>query len=137
MTAKNNLEDLWKQVMKRGKDECWPWMGRIDKDGYGVWDWNNRSARAHRLAFFSANNILLETGVEILHSCHNNACCNPKHLSRGTHIQAVRPSIRQFSKEEVEYMRNCDLSCSYLALKFNCSPSTVSRIRRGIWAGLR
>ena len=63
---------------------CWVWqLSRNPRTGYGQIGYYPYTA--HRLAFFLWKG---EPSGEVLrHSCHNTACCNPEHLSDGTHYQ--------------------------------------------------
>ena len=44
---------------------------------------------AHRLAWSIANGPI-PPGAHVLHSCDNQLCCNPSHLSVGTHDDNMR-----------------------------------------------
>lgn len=73
---------LWSQV-KKGKDnECWPWVGATDKDGYGRFRWNYGMFRSHAVAYRLANPD--SQAPCALHTCDNPPCCNPLHLFGGT-----------------------------------------------------
>jgi hypothetical protein len=78
---------FWKDVDIQGPDDCWPWLRKKDKAGYG------RFARgtAGRLGIFSAHRTAyyltygeIPKGLFVLHSCDYRCCCNPKHLRLGT-----------------------------------------------------
>lgn len=74
-------ENFWDSVDKRGPTECWPWLGGRSW-GYGGVDFEGRSCRAHRVAFFLANGYWAMPMT--LHRCKNSKlCCNPSHLYEG------------------------------------------------------
>ncbi len=88
MTGRALAERFWERVDVGEPNECWPWMGYRDKDGYGRLktgsrtDGSRKFERANRVAF------RLTTGHEaegwVLHTCDNPPCCNPGHLYDGT-----------------------------------------------------
>jgi endogenous inhibitor of DNA gyrase (YacG/DUF329 family) len=76
-------QQFWERVDKTGgPDACWPWLLRLDKDGYGDTRWKGKPIRAHRLAFFFTKGT--SDAPLIRHSCDNPPCCNPSHLLDGT-----------------------------------------------------
>jgi HNH endonuclease len=72
-------------------DECWPWIGSLAHNGYGVMSvrlgkYKHHNFVASRIAYF------LATGKDpgqkvVMHSCDNPPCCNLAHLSLGTNTQ--------------------------------------------------
>lgn len=91
-------EQFMAHVNKRGPDDCWPWTGTKDEDGYGLLKVNNMKVRAHRLAFKIAKGSI-DPDLLVLHSCEDRyppgdissrACCNDAHLSQGTNADNTR-----------------------------------------------
>ena len=76
----------------RGPGACWPYMGRLNPLGYGIVDvfehGVSRQYRAHRVAYEVANGAI-PVGLVLLHSCDNPRCCNPAHLTPGTHGENI------------------------------------------------
>lgn len=71
-------ERLWRNVDRRGPNECWPWLGALD-DGYGRVRVDGIRKPAHRYAWELANRAVPD-GQVMDHLCRNRACCNPAHL---------------------------------------------------------
>lgn len=92
----NPIANFWAKVDRRGPDECWPWLGYIDRDGYGHFavpaDGRQDDTPAHRYAYTIAVGPIPD-GHQIDHTCHTRAvktctgnatcahrrCCNPRH----------------------------------------------------------
>lgn len=86
-------ERFWAKVLMGAPDECWPFEGALNADGYGVFrvDRNGTGlVYAHRLAYALTFGPIPD-GLEILHKCtirpRLRRCCNPAHLVPGTHQQ--------------------------------------------------
>lgn len=81
---------FWDRVDKSGgPDACWPWLGRKTPDGYGRLTIQGREAQAHRVAYTLAVGAVPAEYL-IRHNCDNPPCCNPAHLSPGTHLDNMR-----------------------------------------------
>lgn len=82
---------FWDKVARKGADECWIWTASVDGNGYGLFRYEGRLIRAHRLVLISLGHEM--GGLESMHSCDNPPCCNPNHLSPGTHIENQADSV--------------------------------------------
>jgi HNH endonuclease len=81
---------LFKEFMDNVKktDSCWLWLGGKTGQGYGAFS----PARelyfvAHKFSFEYHNTCKIKGGYEIMHSCDNPVCVNPKHLKEVTHAE--------------------------------------------------
>lgn len=71
-------------IDRRGPDECWPWKGRRLPFGYGQIELNGVSYIASRLVLALTKGIP-NRKLLTRHACDYPPCCNPRHLSTGTH----------------------------------------------------
>lgn len=87
------VTEFWRTVGIGLEDECWPWFGYVNKDGYGEFFFNGRMVGAHELALSFATGEKRLPGFDTCHSCHNPACCNPSHLRFDTRQGNVRDMV--------------------------------------------
>lgn len=152
--TEKDLERFWSKVDKKGDDECWGWLGTIDREGYGnlainLPDGRNTTRKAHRI-MWSIYNEEIPKSMVVMHICDNPPCCNPKHLKLGTQPENVQDCVDKNRRAP----QNCDNNSSrtlnsiqvleikrlyetgeYSALnlskKFGVSPSTINYIIKG------
>lgn len=88
---------LWRQVSKRGPNECWPWIAKSLTAGYGYIGLGGRAsgkALAHRVVWELTHGPIPASsdyhGMVVMHTCDNRLCCNPAHLVLGRQSDNVR-----------------------------------------------
>jgi|SRR6185369_10172253 len=97
----NTHSVLWSKVDIRGNNECWPWKGFRNNQGYGRTWINDCGYYAHRVIFNLANPGVIDLRSPknkgshgfIMHSCDNPSCCNPDHLKVCTHQENMDDKV--------------------------------------------
>lgn len=66
---------------------CWEWQGsrKPPPRHYGMTSYHGKPWMTHRLTYFLTKGEIPK-GMLVMHSCDNPPCCNPDHLSLGTHL---------------------------------------------------
>lgn len=97
---------FWAKVDKTSSEKgCWLWTGNKYLTGYGQFSVAGRTVSAHRTAYILAGGSF-NNGPLVLHGpCNERSCCNPDHLSSGTHEQNQADRDRDGTHQRGE--RNC------------------------------
>lgn len=92
---------FWRKVARLGSDECWPWLGGVTSDGYGLFHCNaDYTCTAHRYAAEAVRGEKMPRHLDASHICpypHPDplvarGCCNPKHITFESRSANVRRS---------------------------------------------
>jgi hypothetical protein len=79
-----------------GPDACWPWTAAIHgrrNSKYGSFSISPTNIQqAHRVAWELAKGPIPDD-MNVLHSCDNGLCCNPKHLFLGSQADNVHDMV--------------------------------------------
>lgn len=140
---------FWSKIVVGQANECWPFVGCKTDDGYGSVSFEGKAELSHRVAYSLGNNVPFESlrGTNILHTCDNPPCCNPKHLVRGTQQENIIDMVTKHrnldgEKHQFSRLKEADIPIIF-ALKdkgyshqkidddFNIDKSVVTRILGG------
>ena len=121
-----------------GPDACWPWMAaRVPAGGYGRY-LADRLIAAHRYAWIITNGPLDDKEIDVMHTCDNPPCCNPKHLKAVTTAENMRDA---FEKRRHAFGERCPRrklseaqAREILSLK-GTGPATPIALRYGVGVG--
>lgn len=141
----NIVARFWKDVDRKGPDECWNYLGHVHPGGYGiVSNVGRRALRAHRFACFLVGKDIPEDRMAC-HTCDNKRCCNPAHIYAGTARDNIMDAFsrglitpvrgRNHSKAKLdpekvaEIRNNRHIPGIVFARKFGVCNQTISNIR--------
>ena len=81
---------FWSKVEKT--DTCWLWTASKNHNGYGIFDINGKTQRAHRLSYELYKGKIPD-GLQIDHLCRVRHCVNPDHLEAVTRKENILRGI--------------------------------------------
>jgi hypothetical protein len=146
MFTEVQIEKFWSRVDRGDPDACWEWQGGTNQDGYGMLTINKRHYVAHRVSFEIATEQ--EPKLQVLHTCDNPSCVNPKHLFEGTRSQNMQDMLAKgrWTKPVITRKLDCDIASAIrrefdqgakkraLARKYDIVPKHVRDILDGkVW----
>jgi len=119
---------------------CWEWQGKINhsRRGYGVFHYNDRRYRAHRMAFALTHfdnplRWLHHPGSHLVcHGCNNPACVRPAHLYLGTHAENALDRTPEANAIAAGKLDPHDARHAYLSIKLFNEPTLQVAKRLGV-----
>jgi len=142
-------ETVFRTWFDAASNGCWEWEGAKDKDGYGIFSFEKKTARAHRVAL-QLSGIDVPKGGLVCHTCDNPSCVNPNHLylgsnrqnsddkvKRGRSLKGARHYMAKLTDNDVIAIRQSTETAVKTAKQFGISSSNVVMIRqRRTWTHL-
>lgn len=135
--------------LTKQEDGCWIWNG-AKSDRYGSFYFPNYPQEyakgmvsAHKAAYYLYKGEAIYLPEEVMHSCDNGFCCNPEHLSKGSHTDNMKDMADKgrriqhnqvMSEQKVKEARNLresGMQVIALAKIYNLSKSQMSRLVTG------
>jgi len=85
-TRTNSPVDVFRYIDMGYNDQCWEWRGKInEKDGRPYFTVAGKRRAAYIIVLELHTGQKAQKNKMAIHSCDNPICCNPFHLSWGTH----------------------------------------------------
>ena len=140
----NTKKRFFKYVNKKTTSKCWEWTGNTGDSGYGrFWD-TKKIVYAHRFSYQKYKGKIPQ-GLNVLHSCDNRKCVNPKHLFLGTHQdnssdmviknrqakgeQVGRSVLKETQVIEIKNLLFKNIPICKIAKKYNVGWTTIYNIK--------
>ena len=130
----HEINKFSRQVMMSGKEDCWPWTGSTNSQGYGYFVLSRRDSQGnpsfsdksgmqsfcasiYRIAWVLSHDFEpLEKGKKVKGCQHDILCVNPRHLSMSASNRTRQRGQRINRQEPVSALDTCldpDCACPY------------------------
>lgn len=91
---RKKIDAFWGRVDRSaGPSGCWPWLGSISTNGYGMFRYLGE-CQAHRISYRLSGRRLSKRLVVRHNAGCPRHCVNPRHLKRGTRLQNARDAMK-------------------------------------------
>jgi len=139
----SDLERFWENIIKRGPNDCWRWLGSITQGGYGRITIQGKTYNVNRLSYY------LDKGEDpgdcyVCHTCDTPSCVNPAHLWLGSQsdnmqdcshkrriAKGSRHGISKLTEVEVKEILESKETHQSIADTYGVSRSNIGLIKSG------
>lgn len=132
---------FWSRVDRRGgANECWPWTGFLNPDGYGSFSAKRWIGPATHVMLTLDARPRPNEDARACHSCDNPTCVNPAHLWWGTQKENIqdaskkgrmRGSPSKLHADDFKDIAISNLPLDQLARRYRVTLATIKKIKRG------
>jgi hypothetical protein len=143
-TKRSLAARFWPKVAVGEPHECWPWTGarrpvKGEEYGqiYGYWNFATKKRvilSSHRVAYELGHGTI-PAGMVVRHICDNPPCCNPTHLTLGTHADRLNGRA-VLTAEKADQIRRLyatgAVTFRILAEWYGVSATQISRVVRNL-----
>jgi hypothetical protein len=84
------MDRFWSKVNKT--NYCWNWTASANERGYGLFRFNGKTSKAHRVSYELTYGDI-DAMLVIDHLCKNTLCVNPDHLDLVSQGENVRRGL--------------------------------------------
>lgn len=136
---KSDVYQRFLSKVKMVESGCHEWTHAANRGGYGTFQYGNKKAAAHRVAFALFKHPI-DSSQHVMHSCDNRLCVNPEHLSIGTPKDNVvdmdrkgrrgtKSKLNYAQVEEIRALLANRYSQQEIAKRYGVCQTVISRIK--------